>query len=157
MTSGSAPPPVTIISVTNVTSSDRVSPPHHVTNTSSRDSLEQDSGNPESELTGTASERGNSRSPSDYRSLDCDSLSVDCDSGEGVSDHGGDSDQRAHGATVIHVSGDIDSIPNIDDDDDDLNNRKTLQTEVTTVPLSANITYPDLFSYNGAYISLDKL
>ena len=42
------------------------------------------SGNPDSELT-TTSDRGTSRSPSDYRSLECDSLSVD-DTNEAISD-----------------------------------------------------------------------
>ena len=52
---------VTVISVT---------PPVAATS-GSRDSLDQDSGHPESEVTTTTS-RGASRSPSDYRSLDCD-------------------------------------------------------------------------------------
>ena len=100
--------PVTVISVTSPTV------------TSSHDSLDQDSGNPESELT-TTSERGASRSPSDYRSLDCDSLSVD--------DTSDDNAGPGPGATVIHLTGD--NIPNIDDDEDDLiSNRRTLQTEV---------------------------
>ena len=47
-----------------------VTPPVAATS-GSRDSLDQDSGHPESEVTTTTS-RGASRSPSDYRSLDCD-------------------------------------------------------------------------------------
>ena len=102
--------PVTVISVTSPTV------------TSSHDSLDQDSGNPESELTTTTSERGASRSPSDYRSLDCDSLSVDDTSDDNTGPGPG-------GATVIHLTGD--TIPNIDDDEDDLiSTRRTLQTEV---------------------------
>ena len=109
--------PVTVISVT-----------------SSHDSLEQDSGHPESDHSvghqdSGHSERGNSRSPSEYRSLECDSLSVD-DTNEAVSDD----NTGGAGATVIHVTGGevftADNIPNIDDDDD-LSNRRTLQTEVS--------------------------
>ena len=81
---GQSPGP-TVISVTPCT-------------TASRDSLDQDSGNPESELT---SERA-SRSPSDYRSLDCDSLSVDdCSGGE---EEGG-AVGGAPRTTVIHLTG----------------------------------------------------
>ena len=114
-----AAPPVTVISVVT---------PAVENLTSSRDSLDQDSGNPESEMT-TTSERA-SRSPSDYRSLDCDSLSVD-DSGDVASD-----DNIATGATtVIHLTGEEagqESLPHIDDDDEDfLSERRTLQTEVT--------------------------
>ena len=109
-----AAPPVTVISVVT---------PSQDNLTSSRDSLDQDSGNPESEMT-TTSERA-SRSPSDYRSLDCDSLSVD-DSGDVVSD-----DNIATGATtVIHLTGE-ETLPNIDDEEDFLSERRTLQTEVT--------------------------
>merc|ERR550539_1422092 len=111
-----AAPPVTVISVVT---------PSQDNLTSSRDSLDQDSGNPESEMT-TTSERA-SRSPSDYRSLDCDSLSVD-DSGDVVSD-----DNIATGATtVIHLTGEEagqEALPNIDDDEEFLSERKTLQTE----------------------------
>ena len=112
-----AAPPVTVISVVTP-SQDNIH--------SSRDSLDQDSGNPESEMT-TTSERA-SRSPSDYRSLDCDSLSVD-DSGDVVSD-----DNIATGATtVIHLTGEEagqETLTNIEDEEEFLSERRTLQTEV---------------------------
>ena len=104
---GQSPGP-TVISVTPCT-------------TASRDSLDQDSGNPESELT---SERA-SRSPSDYRSIDCDSLSVD-DSGDVISE-----DNIATGATtVIHLTGE-EAVNSIEEEEDLLTGRRTLQTEVT--------------------------
>ena len=109
--------PVTVISVLT---------PALDNDNSSRDSLDQDSGNPESELTST-SERA-SRSPSDYRSIDCDSLSVD-DSGDVISD-----DNIATGATtVIHLTGEdagIEAIASIDDEEEFVSDRRTLQTEV---------------------------
>merc|ERR1719468_1304351 len=117
---GGGPPVATVISVT-------ASSPPSVVRSVSRDSVEQDSGHPESEPVTTASERGNSRSPSDYRSLDCDSLSVE---------DGGSEGETNVSATVIQIGGDTDHIPSIDDDDEEEEeegvsyNRRTLQTEL---------------------------
>lgn len=67
------------------------------------------------------------RSPSDYRSLDCDSLSVD----DGVSEG-----ETNVSATVIQIggAGATDHIPSIDDDEEEEEgatyHRRTLQTEV---------------------------
>ena len=106
--------PVTVISV--VTASQD-------TDHSSRDSLDQDSGNPESELTTSTSERA-SRSPSDYRSIDCDSLSVD-DSGDVISE-----DNIATGATtVIHLTGE-EAVSSMEEEEELVTGRRTLQTEV---------------------------
>ena len=105
--------PITVISVTSQDNDN-----------SSRDSLDQDSGNPESELTTSTSERA-SRSPSDYRSIDCDSLSVD-DSGDVISE-----ENIATGATtVIHLTGE-EAASNMDEDEEFVTERRTLQTEVT--------------------------
>ena len=84
------------------------------TRSQSRDSLDQDSGIPDSEV--TSSERA-SRSPlgqgseSDYKSLELDSLSVD-ESAEMTTGEVRETFSNIHadatsGATVIHVSGNI--------------------------------------------------
>ena len=99
----------------------------------SRDSLEQDSGIPESEV--TSSERA-SRSPlgqgseSDYRSLELDSLSVDeaAEVSNTVTSEVREVFSNIHadaasGATVIHVSGG----PSRTTDEED---RETVETEV---------------------------
>ena len=83
----------------------------------------KDSGNPESELTTSTSERA-SRSPSDYRSIDCDSLSVD-DSGDVISE-----DNIATGATtVIHRTGE-EAVSSMEEEEELVTGRRTLQTEV---------------------------
>ena len=65
------------------------------------------------------------RSPSDYRSLDCDSLSVD---------DGGSEGEAGVSATVIQIGGDTDNIPSIEDEEEEEEganyHRRTLQTEV---------------------------
>ena len=69
-----------------------------------------------------------SRSPSDYRSLDCDSLSVD---------DGGSEGETNVITTVIQIGGGAtDIIPSIDDEEEEgegvTYHRRTLQTEVRT-------------------------
>ena len=72
-----------------------------------------------------------SRSPSDYRSLDCDSLSVD---------DGGSEGETNVSTTVIQIGGATDIILSIDDEEEEgegegvgvTYHRRTLQTEVRT-------------------------
>ena len=81
------------------------------------------------------------RSPSDYRSLDCDSLSVD---------DGGSEGETNVSTTVIQIGGDTDHIPSIDDDEEEEGvsyNRRTLQTEVRRIEALMNHEInPSIFS-----------
>ena len=90
------------------------------------------------------------RSPSDYRSLDCDSLSVD---------DGGSEGETNVSTTVIQIGGDTDIIPSIDDDEEEEGvgySRRTLQTEVSRIEaLMYHEINPSIYSALAmvAYIS----
>ena len=90
------------------------------------------------------------RSPSDYRSLDCDSLSVD---------DGGSEGETNVSTTVIQIGGGTDHIPSIDDDEEEEGggySRRTLQTEVSRIEaLMYHEINPSIYSALAmvAYIS----
>ena len=91
------------------------------------------------------------RSPSDYRSLDCDSLSVD----DGVSEG-----ETNVSATVIQIGGGgpTDHIPSIDDEEEGEGvtyHRRTLQTEVRQQSFMNHENNPGIYSALAmvAYIS----
>ena len=101
----------------------------------SRDSLEPDSGNPESEVTN--SERAGPGSESDSRSLDFDSFSVDevvDESSEILKSLATVCADPSSGTTVIHVSGGPSSMSTFHRDtpvrDVSKENRKIIETEV---------------------------